>query len=208
MRQRPRTFTFPFPPLTFPVKEEEVTIDIDGPLAEFAKPVAGGRSSEFPTSRSYLCHPPLPQALALPLPMERSSDSTPRPMTRCSRTRRADSRRSIATGSMGRRSRSRSRSRTDHGQQSTRVYTYYQDRWVDVVDANAAESGTGNTAAFLRTSTDNVVRDKNVDLFLPSSAETSFQGPVFGVPSFNFGDSKSGDPKPLWKFQPLGDGPS
>jgi hypothetical protein len=50
---------------------------------------------------------------------------------------------------------------------------YYLYRWVDVVDANAAEQKSGATAAFLKTF-DGFDRAKNIDLRVPQGVSTTF----------------------------------
>ncbi len=75
--------------------------------------------------------------------------------------------------------------------------TYVVSRWVDVVDAVEANNHTGSTAVFFPANTDGVVRQKNVDLFLPASVTTSFSssGAGFGFPG---GSGSSA----TWTFDP------
>src|SRR5713226_1963626 len=67
------------------------------------------------------------------------------------------------------------------GTRTRDLYTYYQYRWVAVIDATQATTQVYNTAAFLKTLTAGLlggggfVRTKNVAMHLPSSKEpTSF----------------------------------
>ncbi|MCC6717083.1 MAG: choice-of-anchor D domain-containing protein, partial [Acetobacteraceae bacterium] len=78
-------------------------------------------------------------------------------------------------------------------------YTYYQDRWVDVVHYDMAKSMTGSTMAFFRTNTDGVVRTNTVDLFLPNSVNTTFEG---GAAPFTAAGSFSGTTTLTGKFDP------
>ncbi|MCM8622351.1 MAG: Ig-like domain-containing protein, partial [Candidatus Accumulibacter sp.] len=79
--------------------------------------------------------------------------------------------------------------------------TRYIYRWVDVVDANAALAKTGNTAAFLRTNADGVVREKNVDVHL-GSFQTTFSPPLLGS-WFDFGSAVDSSTRMAkWKFDP------
>ena len=88
-----------------------------------------------------------------------------------------------------------------NGDRIRTIDTFYVDRWVDVVDAPLAGTLSGNTAAFMRTNTDGVVRQKNVDLHL-SSTPTKFDGPFFGSP-FDLSGSVSGVTTAVWKFDPF-----
>ncbi len=88
-----------------------------------------------------------------------------------------------------------------NGDRVRTIDTWYLDRWVDVVDAPVANTLSGNTAAFMRTNTDGVVRQKNVDVHLGSYA-TSFSGPFLGSP-FDLGAAVSGSTTAVWKFDPF-----
>ena len=64
-----------------------------------------------------------------------------------------------------------------HGTYTADLFTYYAYRWVDVVDANAAKAKSGATAAFFKTladGDDGFVRDKLIDAHLPKSQVTKY----------------------------------
>ena len=78
------------------------------------------------------------------------------------------------------------------------IYTYYQYRWVDVIDANEAQNKTGATAAFIKTFTDGFERNKFIDAHLPSSVTTSYGSAA----PFMVNDPGTGEFLTLWKFDP------
>ncbi|MDJ0660865.1 MAG: Ig-like domain-containing protein [Crocosphaera sp.] len=88
------------------------------------------------------------------------------------------------------------------GTRTRDIFTFYQNRWVNVIDAEQAKNKTGNTAAFHRTLTDGFVRTKNVDYFLPNNVSTSFDGPLLGSP-FDLGGSLTGNGTAVWEFDPF-----
>lgn len=88
-----------------------------------------------------------------------------------------------------------------NGTQAVTKKTYYIYRWVDVVDPDAALQKSGTTAVFGRTladASDNFVRNKTVDLFLPKRAETRIDNnnPIFNASAPMRGDSVT------WTFDP------
>ena len=85
------------------------------------------------------------------------------------------------------------------GTRTRDIYTYYENRWVDVVDANNARTKTGTTMAFFRANTDAVVRESNVDLLLPSTVSTTFEG---GAAPFTLAGSFKGASTLVGKFDP------
>ncbi|MCG2592459.1 Ig-like domain-containing protein, partial [Ramlibacter sp. XY19] len=87
-----------------------------------------------------------------------------------------------------------------NGDRIRTIDTFYVDRWVDVVDAPVAATLSGNTAAFLRADTDGIARQKNVDLHL-ASAPTTFDGPA--ITPFDLSGSFSGTQTAVWKFDPF-----
>ena len=92
-----------------------------------------------------------------------------------------------------------------NGDRTRDIYTYYVDRWVDAVDANQAKNKTGATAAFVKTLVDgagNFVRDKFVDAHLPTSVTTDYMAAA----PFMVADPGSGDRLLLWEFDPTSAG--
>jgi len=86
-----------------------------------------------------------------------------------------------------------------NGDRTRDVHTFYQDRFVTVVDAFQADKQTGDTMAFFRANTDGVVRTNKVDLFLPTSVNTTFEG---GGAPFSLAGSFSGTTTLVGKFDP------
>ncbi len=86
-----------------------------------------------------------------------------------------------------------------NGDRTVDVHTYYQYRWVDVIDAEKALNRTGNTAAFHRTLTDGFERTKKVDYRVPKRVSTTFQVPAS---PFDFGGGISDSGTAIWKFDP------
>jgi hypothetical protein len=75
-------------------------------------------------------------------------------------------------------------------------------RWIDVIDVAAAQARSGATAAFHRTfadGADGFVREKKVDLRLPNSPDTTFNG-TNGM--FEYGGAQDGTAVATWKFDP------
>ncbi|MEQ1847280.1 MAG: hypothetical protein ABL983_17070, partial [Nitrospira sp.] len=85
-----------------------------------------------------------------------------------------------------------------NGTRDRTVDIYYLYRWVDVVDAPLANNLSGNTAAFLRTNTDGLVRHKDVDLFLGKSP-TQFLGQAG---PFELSGTYAGRTRATWLFDP------
>jgi len=87
------------------------------------------------------------------------------------------------------------------------ISTYYQYRWIDVVDANAAMARAGNTAVFHRTYADgfgNVARDKDIDHFVgPYDHLFTHQANLeFGLgPAFRIQGTTG------WRWDPFAPGP-
>ena len=94
-----------------------------------------------------------------------------------------------------------------NGTRSYDIYTFYQYRWVDVVDAPHAEARNGGTAAFHKTlATSLAERPKIIDIHLPASVQTTFSLPVGGPEEgehFNFGGPVSGEGTTLWRYSPV-----
>jgi hypothetical protein len=79
---------------------------------------------------------------------------------------------------------------------------YFLYRWVDAVDPEFALQKTGTTAAFFNTFADGqggVVREKNVDTFVPGDVETTFVGVN---DEFSYGKADAASQLALWKFDP------
>ena len=81
--------------------------------------------------------------------------------------------------------------------------TWYQYRWVDVVDANQSVIQRGDTAAFMKTLADgtgNFIQQKLILSHIPAGVTTSFEtaaGP------FNVNDPDSGPGRYVaWQFDP------
>ena len=92
-----------------------------------------------------------------------------------------------------------------NGTRTRDIHTYFQDRWVDVVDAKEAKAPpTGATAAFLKTFADGTFeREKKVDAFLPSMGVTH----DFAAPApFTVETGQSGNTVLTWKFTPTATG--
>ncbi|WP_457334994.1 hypothetical protein [Rhizobacter sp. P5_C2] len=81
------------------------------------------------------------------------------------------------------------------------VFTYYQYRWVDVIDADKSQNKTGKTAAFIKTLNDgagNFVRTKEVQVHLPATVSTDFST----VKPFFVDGATSDESTVTWKFDP------
>src|SRR5262249_13175523 len=85
-------------------------------------------------------------------------------------------------------------------------FSYYVDRWVDVIDAFEAEFKMGTTAAFYRTLTGGLfIRTKKVHVQLPDQVDTSFVRKDAGFP-FDLGGPVRGDMVATWHFTPVAPG--
>ncbi len=164
-----------------------VTIEIDGPLATFAKPVAGGLPL---ASQAFTLSPGTG--------VTKKFDFDAKTFTEMFGSVQgfADL---VRDQLYGAKIKITVVKQLSSGDRTRDIYTYYQDRYVDVVDAFQASKQTGDTMAFLRTNTDGVVRTNKVDLFLPSSVNTTFEG---GGGPFSLAGSFSGTTTLVGKFDP------
>ncbi len=97
-----------------------------------------------------------------------------------------------------------------NGDRTRDIYTYYINRWVDVIDAEQAKNKAGDTAVFHRTLADGTggfVRTKNVNYHLPTAVNTkfNFNKPFFSLQFssvFDLGGAISGNGTAQWKFDP------
>ncbi len=94
------------------------------------------------------------------------------------------------------------------GSRTRDIFTFYAYRWVNVIYAPEAKSKAGNSAAFHRTLTDPSIfgsdgfhRTKTVGAHLPKSVRTSFTGPLLGSP-FVLSNTVIGGKEMLWLFDP------
>ena len=89
------------------------------------------------------------------------------------------------------------------GRTITRKCTnHYIYRWISVIDAAEAQAKAGISAAFHRTFADGAggfVREKKVDLRLPSAPDTTFAG---SNAAFTYGGPYDGGEVATWKFDP------
>lgn len=164
-----------------------VTIEVDGPLQEFMKPIMGGLPL---TSQAFTLSPGTGEMKKFGLETKTYDEL-------------------FGAGKFMHQMRDQLygaqikitviEQKTD-GTRTRDIYTYYQDRWVDVIDANQAKNKTGNTAAFLRTLTDGVVREKNVDVHLPSSVNTTFK--TAGASPFDLSAAAPSSGSVIWQFDP------
>ncbi len=100
---------------------------------------------------------------------------------------------------------------TADGQRTRDIHTYYQYRWLSVVDPEDAEARSGTTAAFHKTLVDDgdFQRTKFVDTFVPRSSKTVFNGATFSggeLSDFTFDFDARGTSGTLWHFDPDGVG--
>ncbi len=86
-----------------------------------------------------------------------------------------------------------------NGDSTMDIFTYYQYRWVNVIYAEEAAQKAGRTAAFHRTLTDGFERTKNVNYDLPESEKTTFD---VRLSVFDLGKPISGRGEAVWKFDP------
>jgi methionine-rich copper-binding protein CopC len=97
-----------------------------------------------------------------------------------------------------------------NGERTRDIYTYYIDRWIDVIDAEQAKNKAGDTAVFHRTLADGIggfLRSKNVDFHLPLNVSTKFKRSFFDSISssaspFSLGNALSGSGTTTWTFDP------
>jgi uncharacterized protein YjiK len=85
------------------------------------------------------------------------------------------------------------------GSRTRDIYTYYQNRFVAAVEESSAAKQSGDLMAFFRANTDGVVRTNKVELFLPNSVKTSFTG---GGAPFTLAGDYSGNATLVGKFDP------
>ena len=85
------------------------------------------------------------------------------------------------------------------GSRTRDIYTYYQNRFVAAVEETSASKQSGDLMAFFRANTDGVVRTNKVELFLPNTVQTSFTG---GGAPFTLAGSYSGNGTLVGKFDP------
>ncbi len=85
------------------------------------------------------------------------------------------------------------------GSRTRDIHTYYQNRFVAAVEETSASKQSGDLMAFFRTNTDGVVRTNKVELFLPNSVQTSFTG---GGAPFTLAGNYSGNGTLVGKFDP------
>ena len=170
-----------------------VTIEIDGPLKDFMKPVSGGLPLD---SQGFTLSPGTGDTKKFGFETKTYDEVFGAGgFTNLMRDQLYGSQIKITVVEQ----------KTD-GTRTRDIYTYYQNRWVDVIDAEQAKNKTGNTAAFHRTLADgsgNFVREKNVDYFLPSNVNTSFNG---SATEFNLGNAISNNGQAVWKFDPTNSG--
>ncbi|WP_339390453.1 Ig-like domain-containing protein, partial [Crocosphaera watsonii] len=166
-----------------------VTIEIDGPLKDFMKPVAGGLPLE---SQGFTLSPGTGDMKTFGFETK-SYDEVfgAGGFTNLMRDQLYGAQIKITVVEQ-----------EEDGTRTRDIYTYYQNRWVDVIDAEQAMNKTGNTAAFHRTLTDGFERTKNVDYDLPAKVPTSFDGPLLGSP-FDLGGPLTGKGTAVWKFDPF-----
>ncbi len=141
-----------------------VTIEVDGALGSFAKPVNGSLNLQ---SQSF--------TLSAGTGIQKKFDFDPKTYAEMFTTGQgfADLNRDRLYGAKIKITEIKQNS---DGSRTRDIYTYYENRFVSLVHAPSAVDRKGDAMAFFRTNTDGVVRTNNVDLFLPNTVKTSFTG--------------------------------
>jgi len=176
-----------------------VTIDVDGPLDVFAKQLPNDPNAVTPTSQTFTLAAGSGTTKKFGFQMRSYDEFIRAPAFHQLTEDQLYGAKITVT---------RTEQKAD-GTSTQDVRTYYQYRWVDVIDPEQARIKRGNTAQFLKTLADGtggLIRTKFVDCHLPATVETDFS--VSAGSPFTVAGRVKGNVKASWKFDPPNETPA